>query len=90
MLAVKAAYDNGTVRWLQKPPTSGSHNLIVVFEDANIENESDKNKKADDLMRVTHRKEAIEALQHMYESIPPGISLADELIAERRQEAQND
>ena len=33
MLAVKAKYVNGTVRWEQKPPVKGSHDLIVVFED---------------------------------------------------------
>ena len=33
MLAVKAKYENGTVRWERKPPMEGSHDLIVVFAD---------------------------------------------------------
>jgi len=33
MLAIKAVYDNGTVRWPNKPPVEGLHDLIVVFED---------------------------------------------------------
>ncbi len=33
MLAVKAKYENGAVRWEQKPPVTGLHDLIVVFED---------------------------------------------------------
>ncbi len=33
MLAVKAKYENGTVRWERQPPVKGSHDLIVVFAD---------------------------------------------------------
>jgi len=33
MLAVKAKYENGTVRWVRSPPVKGSHDLIVVFAD---------------------------------------------------------
>ncbi len=33
MLAVKAKYENGTVRWERKPPVKGLHDLIVVFAD---------------------------------------------------------
>ena len=33
MLAVKATYDNGMVKWKRKPKFGGRHNLIVVFED---------------------------------------------------------
>lgn len=33
MLAVKAKYENGTVRWERKPPVRGLHDLIVVFAD---------------------------------------------------------
>lgn len=32
MLAVKAKYENGVVRWLENPPVSGKHDLIVLFE----------------------------------------------------------
>ena len=37
MLAVKAEYDNGTVRWLQRPPVTRSGCILVIF---NEENES--------------------------------------------------
>ena len=33
MLAVKAKYENGIVRWEQEPPVKGLHDLIVVFAD---------------------------------------------------------
>lgn len=33
MLAVKAKYDNGVVRWLDEPPIKGFHDLIILFED---------------------------------------------------------
>ncbi len=33
MLAVKAKYENGTVRWERQPPVKGLHDLIVVFAD---------------------------------------------------------
>jgi hypothetical protein len=33
MLAIKAVYDNGIVRWLENPPAGGLHDLIVLFED---------------------------------------------------------
>lgn len=33
MLAVKAKYEDGTVRWERKPPVKGLHDLIVVFLD---------------------------------------------------------
>lgn len=32
MLAVKATYDNGKIKWSQKPKLRGRHNLIIVFE----------------------------------------------------------
>ncbi len=33
MLAVKAIYDNGAVKWTRRMALSGRHNLIVLFED---------------------------------------------------------
>ncbi len=33
MLAVKAKYENGIVRWERQPPVKGLHDLIVVFAD---------------------------------------------------------
>lgn len=39
MLAVKAKYEDGVVRWLDKPAIKGAHNLIVLFEDVADESE---------------------------------------------------
>ncbi len=33
MFAVKAVYDNGTVKWTRRMTIPGRHNLIVLFED---------------------------------------------------------
>ncbi len=33
MLAVKAKYENGAVRWFQRPAVSGSAQIIVVFDE---------------------------------------------------------
>ena len=33
MLAVKAEYENGAVRWLQRPPRAGAFVVTVVFEE---------------------------------------------------------
>jgi len=33
MLAVKAVYDNGSVKWTRRMTISGRHSLIVLFED---------------------------------------------------------
>ncbi|MDD4735274.1 MAG: hypothetical protein PHP44_04120 [Kiritimatiellae bacterium] len=32
MLAVKAEYENGQVRWLEKPPVAQPQDVIVVFQ----------------------------------------------------------
>lgn len=37
MLAVKATYDNGTVRWKERPSVAGRHELIVIFQDVDPE-----------------------------------------------------
>jgi len=42
MLAVKAKYENGTVRWEQKPPVKGLHDLIVVFADVSATDPSEQ------------------------------------------------
>ncbi len=88
MLAVKAKYDNGTVRWPSKPPVSGLHDLIVIFEDVA------KGDAAVECLPQTCREaeldQAIEGIQRLYCDIPPSVSLADELIAERRREALNE
>jgi hypothetical protein len=33
MLAVKATYENGQIKWSKQPDIHGQHRLIVVFED---------------------------------------------------------
>ena len=32
MLAVKAEYENGQIRWLEKPPVQQAQDVIVVFQ----------------------------------------------------------
>ncbi len=84
MLAVKAAYDNGTVRWLQKPPDSGVHSLIVIFED--IEDSEQTQQVA-----VTEQKtHAMERLQALCEDLPPDLSMVDMLLEDRRKEAKRE
>ena len=85
MLAVKAKYENGTVRWKQKPPVVGRWDLTIVFEaeDAHVRDPM-KHRKASD---VDH---AIQEIQRCYADIPESVSLVDELIAERRREALNE
>ncbi|NCD35467.1 MAG: hypothetical protein EOL87_18950 [Spartobacteria bacterium] len=41
MLAVKAEYENGQVKWLEKPPVEEHQDVIVVFQGG----ESDLNSK---------------------------------------------
>ena len=41
MLAVKAKYENGTVRWERKPPVEGLHDLIVVFADVSASDQDE-------------------------------------------------
>lgn len=87
MLAVKATYDNGAVRWLQKPKVGGKHSVLVVFENVDDTLVSDD---AQAVSNVSIREQAIENLQRMYRDIPRDVSLVEELIAERRREAAND
>jgi len=42
MLAVKAKYENGTVRWERKPPVKGLHDLIVVFADVSASDRAEQ------------------------------------------------
>lgn len=88
MLAVKAKYENGAVRWLRKPPVMGTHNLTVVFED--VEEALSVHLREDELDTGSRKMKAIRAMQGMCANLPPGTSLADELIAERRREAARD
>ncbi len=85
MLAVKAKYENGTVRWEQKPPVEGLCDLIVVFETEN----AGKNEPVQ-CENITVVDQAILDIQRCYEDIPETVSLVDELIAERRREALNE
>ena len=42
MLAVKAKYEDGTVRWERKPPVKGLHDLIVVFADVSASDRTEQ------------------------------------------------
>ena len=39
MLAVKATYENGEIKWAKRPNIGGRHELIVVFEDVDSQSE---------------------------------------------------
>ena len=39
MLAVKATYENGKIKWAKRPNLGGRHELIVVFEDVDSQAE---------------------------------------------------
>ena len=41
MLVMKATYDNGEIEWMKKPSFSGKHNLIVIFEDLEQDEEKE-------------------------------------------------
>ena len=83
MLAVKAKYDNGAVRWPGKPPVGGLHELIVIFEDV----PESSAERTSELSQASELDQAITVIQSLYRDIPASVSLADELIAERRREA---
>ena len=90
MLAIKAVYENGEVRWMQRPPDDGRHDLIVVFEDIPEARRSDDAKTDGTGSQPLDVDRAIERIQHTYSDIPQSVSLVDELIAERRREAINE
>ena len=46
MLALKATYDNGTVKWQDPPKVGGRHKLIILFED--IDTQPDHSYPIDD------------------------------------------
>jgi len=84
MLAVKAAYDNGILRWLQKPPTGRTNSVIVVFDDL-------EEGTPDSITKHQQTKEqAIKAIRGLCKNLPDGVSMVNNLIAERRQEAASE
>lgn len=88
MLAIKATYDNGMVRWSRKPPVDGLHDLIVVFADIGDEHSDSNDNRA--VKRKSARKRAILSLRGMCSNLGAGVSMADDLISERRREAVNE
>jgi predicted dehydrogenase len=91
MIAIKARYENGSVTWREKPPADGVFNLTVVFETAGSESEADTSPP---VSKTRRRKEITDALaairKKLRETVSPGVSLANELIAERRLEASRE
>ena len=70
MLAIKAKYENGVVRWLGNPPVSGTHDLIVLFEDM-----ADGHPQSSPLQTVRpHRigDEELKPLPELSGSVPDG------------------
>lgn len=83
MLAVKARYDNGVVHWLQQPPVGDHYSLTVVFEEM-------EQPQTEAEMKQERKKEAINALCGFCSNVPADVSMVDQLIAERRLEAQRE
>jgi hypothetical protein len=44
MLAVKAEYENGQVKWLEKPPVAEHQDVIVVFQGGESDYDSKQRK----------------------------------------------
>jgi len=88
MLAVKAKYDNGMVQWPNTPPVNGLHELIVIFQD--IPEPVTEVVRSSGMSQASELDQAIAISQSLYSDIPQSVSLADELIAERRREALNE
>jgi hypothetical protein len=79
MLAVKAKFDHGKIDWEEPPPFTGSCDLIVIVPATE--------EPAVSASRAAKRR-CIDAIQERFKkNIPRTVSLVDELIAERRQEA---
>jgi hypothetical protein len=83
MLALKAEYENGTVRWGQKPPPDGHYIVTVVFEEVGDAMPDSKNEPTG----TSRKLMAMERLQSLCKDISPSTSLVDMLLAERRKEA---
>jgi hypothetical protein len=70
MLAIKAKYENGIVRWLENPPVSGKHDLIVLFEDmAEGHPQGGPSTKAEN---TRMGEEALKPLPELSGSVPDG------------------
>ncbi len=70
MLAIKAKYDNGVVRWLENPPVSGKHDLIVLFADmAEAQPQSGPSSQTGD---IRMSEEALQPLPELSGSVPDG------------------
>jgi hypothetical protein len=87
MIAIKATYDGGNLRWVDEPKLAGQHNVLVVFENVDDGLDVDVAEVGPD---VSTREQAIKTLQRMYSDIPSDVSLVKELISERRREAVNE
>ena len=88
MLAVKASYDNGVVRWVKKPRVSGFHNLVVVFDD--VDEQDDQSSKvtasgqppSDDDFK--HLIFSLSCLENAYGNDEPDYT--DDMLKTRNQE----
>jgi hypothetical protein len=78
MVALKAKYNHGTIDWEEPPPFQGCCDLIVIFTTPG---------EADFSASRAAKRRCIDRIHEHFKGIPPGVSLVDELIAERRLEA---
>lgn len=74
MLAVKATYYNGMVKWKRKPKLGGRHNLIVVFEDVGDPVEINTTPKVTGQFKIqrTHSTSVVPSLPELRGHVPPG------------------
>ena len=78
MITLKAKYNQGKIDWERPPPFQGCCDLIVIFSPSTEE---------DSPTSHTSKRHCIDHIQKQFQNIPPEVSLVEELIAERRQEA---
>ena len=79
MVAVKAKFNHGKIDWEEPPPSVGKSNLIVIFTSTETPVSSTS---------LAEKRRRIDEIQKRFmKNIPRSVSLVDELIAERRQEA---
>ena len=78
MVVLKAKYRDGNIVWEEPPPFKGGGDVIVIYSPTEMEAPSTNR---------TVKRDCINQIQAHFNDVPEGVSLVDELIAERRREA---
>ena len=66
---------------------NGTEAITKIIQDYLLQKDKLNNQVENDHLVVMQKKQLLQTIQHRFSSIPKEISLADELIAERRVEA---